>query len=312
MQQFAVSFPSSSFTQLVDSFRYLHPSQEKAYTCWSTVLDCRKINYGTRIDYILVSSSLASRLKQAAVWAHVEGSDHCPVYAEIELTVLPASRPPPLCSGYFTGLKQKKLSMFLSARPKPALSAALSCGEERDSTKAVKVSRKRSLPSTASSSVKAKRSSQSVGKGQTLLLSMFQRAGSKPDESGRDSMVDGLGEAGGSGDVSSSQSVPDQVTEVLADTLPPSTTSQLSEEWRGVFTGPPKPPVCQGHNEPCVLRTVKKAGPNRNRQFWSCVRPGGSKGDPAAKCNYFKWATVVRTGRVKVASNNKSSHKPVV
>lgn len=71
--------------KLVDSFRYFHPHEARAYTvsdvahpwvdlraplpncltdacvlleCWNTVTGARQTNYGTRIDYILVDPSL--------------------------------------------------------------------------------------------------------------------------------------------------------------------------------------------------------------------------------------------------------------
>lgn len=31
-------------------------------------------------------------------------------------------------------------------------------------------------------------------------------------------------------------------------------------------------PLCKGHNEPCVSRIVKKAGPNLGRRFYVCSR----------------------------------------
>ena len=36
----------------VDMFRLFHPSEENAFTCWSTVTGSRATNYGVRIDYI--------------------------------------------------------------------------------------------------------------------------------------------------------------------------------------------------------------------------------------------------------------------
>lgn len=280
MQQFVLSSPAdiSSSAQLVDSFRYLHPSQERAYTCWSTMLDCRKTNHGTRIDCILVSPALVPCLRRAEVWAHVEGSDHCPVYAEIELKALQAAaKPPSLCSSYFSELKQQKLSTFLSARAKPAVPANVSEGIDSS-----RVSRKRSGSSAAGSVMKVRKSSQAEGKGQTLLLDMFHRRDMKPV---RESVIDDAETS-----IDSQRDGP--VAEISP--APPALTSKLSEEWRGVFSGPPKPPLCRGHQEPCVMRTVRKAGPNKNRQFWSCARPGGSKDDAAAKCNHFGWVTSVR------------------
>lgn len=59
--------------------------------------------------------------------------------------------------------------------------------------------------------------------------------------------------------------------------------------WKTVLRGPPQPPLCKSHNEPCVLRTVKKAGPNLGRQFFVCARPQGHASNPQARCNFFAW-----------------------
>ncbi|XP_067095168.1 DNA-(apurinic or apyrimidinic site) lyase 2 [Osmerus mordax] len=59
--------------------------------------------------------------------------------------------------------------------------------------------------------------------------------------------------------------------------------------WKTVLHGPPQPPPCKTHREPCVLRTVKKAGPNMGRQFFVCARPQGHTSNPEARCNFFAW-----------------------
>ncbi|MCJ8735001.1 hypothetical protein PDJAM_G00241830 [Pangasius djambal] len=59
--------------------------------------------------------------------------------------------------------------------------------------------------------------------------------------------------------------------------------------WKSVLHGPPQPPLCNAHNEPCVLRTVKKPGPNLGRQFFVCARPQGHTSNPQARCNFFAW-----------------------
>ncbi|KAJ7336061.1 DNA-(apurinic or apyrimidinic site) lyase 2 [Desmophyllum pertusum] len=59
--------------------------------------------------------------------------------------------------------------------------------------------------------------------------------------------------------------------------------------WKSILTGPRPPPVCSGHKEPCVLRTVKAKGPNQGRQFHCCARPQGHSSNPQARCNFFKW-----------------------
>ena len=62
----------------VDSFRQFYPDQEK-FSWWSFRANTRARNIGWRIDYFLVSESLASSLTDAFILNEVEGSDHCPV-----------------------------------------------------------------------------------------------------------------------------------------------------------------------------------------------------------------------------------------
>ena len=59
--------------------------------------------------------------------------------------------------------------------------------------------------------------------------------------------------------------------------------------WKSVLHGPPPPPSCKVHGEPCVLRTVKKEGPNMGKQFFVCARPQGHASNPDARCNFFAW-----------------------
>ncbi|CAN4116753.1 unnamed protein product [Withania somnifera] len=54
-------------------------------------------------------------------------------------------------------------------------------------------------------------------------------------------------------------------------------------------------PLCKGHQEPCVPRVVKKAGPNLGRRFYVCARAEGPSSNPEANCGYFKWAAVSKS-----------------
>lgn len=59
-------------------------------------------------------------------------------------------------------------------------------------------------------------------------------------------------------------------------------------------------PLCKGHQEPCVPRVVKKAGPNLGRRFYVCARAEGPSSNPEANCGYFKWAAVLKSmGKAK-------------
>lgn len=68
-----------------DSFRKLHPDEADAYSWWSYRARARERNVGWRIDYFLVSDSAADKIKDARILDDVYGSDHCPVYLEIDL-----------------------------------------------------------------------------------------------------------------------------------------------------------------------------------------------------------------------------------
>eukprot|EP00878_Enallax_costatus_P014948 GHUV01015650.1.p1 GENE.GHUV01015650.1~~GHUV01015650.1.p1 ORF type:complete len:446 (+),score=188.63 GHUV01015650.1:1279-2616(+) len=47
-------------------------------------------------------------------------------------------------------------------------------------------------------------------------------------------------------------------------------------------------PLCKGHKEVCVIRTVKKKGANFGRQFYVCARADGPP--PVGRCDHFEWA----------------------
>ncbi|KAH3901807.1 related to DNA-(apurinic or apyrimidinic site) lyase 2 [Saccharomycodes ludwigii] len=75
---------------LLDSTRYIQGYQRlKMYTVWNTILNTRPINYGTRLDYILVTKNLRDDLQNADICPEILGSDHCPVFADIALKPKP-------------------------------------------------------------------------------------------------------------------------------------------------------------------------------------------------------------------------------
>ena len=78
------------FSELVaagftDTFRLLHPDETGAYSWWSYRFNARKNNAGWRIDYFLVSDSIAGQVREADIRSDIFGSDHCPVTLTIEL-----------------------------------------------------------------------------------------------------------------------------------------------------------------------------------------------------------------------------------
>lgn len=67
-----------------DTFRYLYPARENAYTWWSYMMKARDRNVGWRIDYFLVSNRLQAQIKEAMIYSEILGSDHCPVGLELK------------------------------------------------------------------------------------------------------------------------------------------------------------------------------------------------------------------------------------
>ena len=69
-------------TGFIDTFRELHPNEEK-YSWWSYMFNARAKNVGWRIDYFCVSESLRDSVKKSEIYNEIMGSDHCPIGLEL-------------------------------------------------------------------------------------------------------------------------------------------------------------------------------------------------------------------------------------
>ncbi|MCH2176803.1 MAG: exodeoxyribonuclease III [Lentisphaeria bacterium] len=74
-------FTAAGFT---DTFRHMFPN-EVCYSWWSYRGGARQKNVGWRLDYFFVSQGLLTKVKTAGILTDVMGSDHCPVYLELDL-----------------------------------------------------------------------------------------------------------------------------------------------------------------------------------------------------------------------------------
>jgi exodeoxyribonuclease-3 len=88
MQQEIDGMENMLAADFVDTFRYRHPHEVK-YSWWSFRAGARKKNVGWRIDYILVSRTLADTIAHADILTDVMGSDHCPVLLDLVENVSP-------------------------------------------------------------------------------------------------------------------------------------------------------------------------------------------------------------------------------
>lgn len=58
---------------------------------WNTRIAARETNYGTRVDYILVTRGLLKWIKHGDIQPSLKGSDHCPIYIDLHDEVTLAS-----------------------------------------------------------------------------------------------------------------------------------------------------------------------------------------------------------------------------
>ena len=68
----------------IDTFR-LFTQGSGHYSWWTHWANARARNVGWRIDYVLASQSIKSKITAAAIHADVMGSDHCPVSVTLDI-----------------------------------------------------------------------------------------------------------------------------------------------------------------------------------------------------------------------------------
>lgn len=317
--------------RFVDTFRHFHPDQKDAFTNWCTLTGARQTNYGRRLDYIFGDVDLTtSVVTDAIIMPEVEGSDHCPVRADLDCQIIPSPKCPPLCTKYmpeFSGKQQKLSDIFSKVVSKSQ--AHLLCSSKKDSgsTSAFQTNLKSERMSIASAceDVRCDRlkrthspenhtsdtrkklkklTSQSTQ--QSSLMKFFGKpktadikklsSGDKANLSingSSDDLPSSQESSSSSSDISdvvlSVKYVANETEESQANGQPSRAKSSAALAWKTLLSGPGKAPLCKGHKEPCVLRTVKKDGPNKGKQFYVCARGEGHSSNPEARCDFFKW-----------------------
>ncbi|CAO2640015.1 DNA-(apurinic or apyrimidinic site) endonuclease 2 [Lemmus lemmus] len=270
----------------MDSYRYFYPKQERAFTCWSVITGARRLNYGTRLDYVLGDRTLIiDTFQDAFLLPEVMGSDHCPVGAVLNVSCVPAKQCPALCTRFlpeFAGTQLKILG-FLVPREQ-----ALKRGQPvLQPSHQAQVQKQQKTQARRHSSRPPKRQDGSRRR-QKDLMSYFQPSASLSQTSDAElprlPLVDLL-------------LTPEEAM-ITTTVDEQAKNSEVKDEkevqtlfWKSVLSGPSPAPLCRGHREPCVMRTVKKTGPNLGRHFYVCARSLGPPNDPSSSCNFFLWGT---------------------
>ncbi|KAJ7113904.1 Endonuclease/exonuclease/phosphatase [Mycena epipterygia] len=121
---------------LVDVVRRFWPDRKGMYTCWNTKISARDSNYGTRIDYILVTPGLLPWIKAADIQPEIKGSDHCPVFIDLHDQIIDAdgaavklrdvlgsgavgAEPPRIAAKFWDEYKQRLLDTFFGKKTDP-------------------------------------------------------------------------------------------------------------------------------------------------------------------------------------------------
>ncbi|CAH8483861.1 unnamed protein product [Dicrocoelium dendriticum] len=254
----------------IDSFRYLNPRTKESFTCWSTRTGARATNYGTRIDYILVDSRLVDGFDENLSlkvdhMTDLEGSDHCPIRAHIPLTLTanPSYPYPSSCSRFWPQCQSKQIN--LNPFVVPITPSTVKVSDTNDNTH---------FPESRNP-IKKRRLKQATLVGLLSCRKHENRDIDNPDSTPSSLILDGIRER--------------EATALLQITFQADAemASKTVSAWQSLLCGPKKAPLCRGHMEPCLLRTVKQSstasGSRRGRRFWVCARPQGAKNNPAAR-----------------------------
>ena len=84
IQVFFLNHGKQTSNGFVDIFRELHQKEEGHYTWWTYRFGARDRNVGWRIDYFMITKNLVTRVKDCGILKDVLGSDHCPIFLELE------------------------------------------------------------------------------------------------------------------------------------------------------------------------------------------------------------------------------------
>ncbi|KAJ3226733.1 DNA-(apurinic or apyrimidinic site) lyase 2, partial [Chytriomyces hyalinus] len=253
---------------LVDLFRHFWPDRTGAFTCWNTLIDARRGNFGTRIDYILVSPALLPWFASCDILPEVMGSDHCPVEAlfrekhpELGVTLSEALgltdsnySVETIPYGCAELAEQDKSEDYLSTNPK--------FNSVNQPFNSILNAAKKQKPTGATTGNSSKTTGSS--KTQSSIASFFKKPASEIKMN-----------------VDEPESIPDTRTISEAEFAEAKSISEVLVEgkeesisaWKNLMKRP-EIPKCY-HLEAAKEFRVNKAGPNQGRYFFLCARPVG-------------------------------------
>lgn len=262
----------------------------KMYTCWNTLLNNRPMNIGSRIDLFLATQSISENLITSDIWPFLYGSDHCPIFCDIDMTNFPITthvkriKHFEAVSYYRLGMTKSIDTFFRSSRTKsttpPSSSPAPSQSQssKRTLTTPVYSSRKKLI-------------------GQSTLFKIVKEKEKQVEERATSSLF-----VDSDDDDKSLQPQEENVEKDGEKAIKKPISAVLFKDLLSVGNYGTTP-RCD-HKQPCVLRVTKR-GPNSGRKFWCCGMKGVNNDtwstedqqptavldpDNDQRCRFFKWA----------------------
>lgn len=221
-------------------------------------------------------------LKNCDIKPEVLGSDHCPVFADLNLKVVPSKIHPKYCTKYFPEFsgKQQKLSKFLTSKSNCDNVKSTSKDDFETNKVNCDLGQKPSLKIGSSKTNQKTISSYFIKqtKEPTMIDSMISNETSPNSSTNHDDKT---------ANPKNEDLNIDRVTERIHQ------REKSSQQWKNLMGGRVKKnsviPKCSGHREPCAVRKVRKPGKNLGKTFFACARGVGRAGDPQAQCGHFEW-----------------------
>jgi len=321
---------------LHDVTREIKGRRLKMYSVWNTKKNNRPMNIGSRIDLFLATTDISKSAVQSDIWPFLYGSDHCPIFCDFDLSsdsissLVKGSHYSLRCSCnhmqakyyYCLGNSRGIASFFKRPEKKDPLSGTdgfkFAYSEKRRELPVL--SKKHESSSSTESSYRSrkhlKRSRQSLSA--FLSVKKVKSLQSKEEDLKKGNSLFEPQKFSSSLFVAESES--DSETDCIAitsntkegtlerkSTISAKDFNKLLKNFTSIGT-----PFCY-HDEPCVLRTVRKeSSKNFGRKFWCCGRhsrnaswnltdPNAGKdySDPMKRpldeyeCGYFKWVSKI-------------------
>lgn len=233
---------------------------------------------------MLASKGLLSYATASDTCPDVHGSDHCPVFADFNLSAIAQelllSKPILSDNGSYSNIttSQKTLSTSYFQKQSPPKPWPVAVKSDQISVA--------TSPNSSASSVrdvlkrKSDTTSKDPKKAQKTLGSFFQTKSPASNRTTSGSIaldVQGAGYA----DVALDHDFSPRLDRKRAHSV--EKRLEVSNAFASLFVKP-EIPLCDGHQQPAKLQKTKKKGANQGREFYMCAVPIG-----AGQCKFWKW-----------------------